>query len=103
MTNLQAYRAAIRPYNLPKDSLEFLLLQQGLQLEDDFDTENAKEFYSAVVDGLMMVITLTKEKDAGSENDYDTDKIMDRINFYRRKYDIEDDTDYEFIDRTSEW
>ena len=62
-----------------------------------------KQFYTAVVDGLYKVITLTKEKDPGTENDYDTDKLEELIDYYRKKYDLEDPADYEFINRTDEW
>ena len=55
------------------------------------------------MDGLYKVITLTKEKDPGTENAYDTDKLEELIDYYRKKYDIEDPADYEFINRTDEW
>jgi len=52
---------------------------------------------------LWKVITLTKEKDPGTENAYDTDKVYDLIKKYCNEYDIEDPMDYEFINRTDEW
>lgn len=105
MTNKQAYKAALRPYILPNDSIELILMQYGFDTTEEYETGNEKQFYSAVIEGLIMLITLVKEKDAGSENQYDTDKIEDRINWLRKKWDIEDPTeeDNDFIDRTSEW
>lgn len=105
MNYKQAYKAALRPYILPNDSIELILLQHGFDATDDYEVGNEKQFYSAVIEGLNMLVSLVKEKDAGSENQYDTDKLENRIITLRRKWDIEDPAEAEvmFIDRTDEW
>lgn len=104
MTYKQAYRAAIRPYILPNDSVELVLLEHGFSLEDEYQVGNEQEFYSSVIDGLLMLVSLEKEKDAGSENQYDTEQLEKRIRFLRRKWDIEDPEadDTAFINLTNE-
>lgn len=102
MTIFRALVSAMAPYALPKSTIEFLLIQQGLDAEAMYvPGENDKVFYTAVVEGLYKVKTLKKESDPGTENDYDTDKIDDLIDHYRGKYELTDD--YSFIDRTAEW
>lgn len=92
------------PYALPKQTVELLIIDQGLDGDAEYTRETDKrQFYTAVVNGLYKVISLTKEKDPGTENDYDTDKVYDLIKKYCKEYEIEDPLDYEFIDRTSEW
>ena len=104
MTIRQALAAAMSPYVLPKQTVELLLIEQGFDGDADYTRDiDKKEFYTAVVHGLYKVITLTKEKDPGTENNYDTDKVKDLIKAYCNEYDIEDPFDYEFIDRTDEW
>ncbi len=105
MTNLQAFKAALRPYSLPKDSIELILTQYGFDTSEEYEVGDEKNFYTAVIDGLTMLVSLKKEKDAGSENDYDTDKIERRISTLRRRWGIEDPEEEEvmFIDRTGEW
>lgn len=104
MTNKQAYKAALRPYALANDTIELMLMQHGFDSGGDYVVGNEKEFYSAVIDGLYMLITLVKEKDAGSENQYDTDKIEALIGHYRKKWDIDDESDEAmFEDLTHEW
>jgi len=104
MTIRQALAAAMSPYALPKQTVELLLIEQGLDGDANYSSDiDRKEFYTAVVHGLYKVITLTKEKDPGTENTYDTDKVKDLIKMYCRDYDIEDPTDYEFIERSDEW
>jgi len=104
MTIRQALAAAMSPYALPKQTVELLLIEQGLDGDAEYTKDiDKKQFYTAVVDGLYKVITLEKEKDPGTENAYDTDKVGELIKYYQKKYDIEDPTDYEFINRTEEW
>ena len=104
MTIRQALAAAMSPYALPKQTVELLLIEQGFDGDAEYTRDiDRKEFYTAVVHGLYKVITLTKEKDPGTENDYDTDKLKDLIKVYCNEYEIEDPLDYEFIDRTDEW
>ena len=104
MTIRQALAAAMSPYALPKQTVELLLIEQGFDGDAEYNRDiERKTFYKAVVDGLWKVITLTKEKDPGTENAYDTDKVYDLIKKYCNEYDIEDPMDYEFINRTDEW
>lgn len=103
MTIRQALAAAMSPYALPKQSVEFLLIQQGLDGDATYDNSMERTLFMAVIEGLYKVITLEKEKDPGTENAYDTDKIEDLIRHYQRKYDIEEPEDYQFINRTDEW
>lgn len=104
MTIRQALAAAMSPYALPKQTVELLLIEQGFDGDAEYNRDiDRNTFYKAVVDGLWKVITLTKEKDPGTENAYDTDKVYDLIKKYCNEYDIEDPMDYEFINRTDEW
>lgn len=104
MTIRQALAAAMSPYALPKQTVELLLIEQGFDGDAEYTRDiDRRAFYKAVVDGLWKVITLTKEKDPGTENAYDTDKVYDLIKKYCNEYDIEDPMDYEFINRTEEW
>lgn len=104
MTIRQALAAAMSPYALPKQTVELLLIEQGFDGDVEYNRNiDRKTFYKAVVDGLWKVITLTREKDPGTENAYDTDKVYDLIKKYCNEYDIDDPMDYEFINRTDEW
>jgi len=104
MTIRQALASAMAPYALPKQTVELLLIEQGFDGDAEYTADiDKKQFYTAVVDGLYKVITLEKEKDPGTENAYDTDKLEKLIDYYRKKYDIEDPADYEFINLTDEW
>lgn len=104
MTIRQALASAMAPYALPRQTVELLLIEQGFDGDAEYTADiDKKQFYTAVVDGLYKVFTLTKEKDPGTENAYDTDKVKELINYYQKKYDIEDPADYEFINRTEEW
>lgn len=106
MTNKQAFRALMAPYILPELTIEFLLTQQGLEAKEAYDQETDQTaLYNAVIDGLYQVKTLTKEKDPGSENTYDVDKIDDLIKRYKRKLGMSEEEIEEiyFIDRTDEF
>lgn len=105
MTNRKAFRALIAPYTLPELTIEFLLTQQGLVANEEYLQSNETSLYSAVIDGLHQVKTLTKEKDPASENTYDVSKVNELINRYRRKIGLEEleEEDVFFIDRTDEF
>lgn len=106
MTNKQAFRALMAPYILPELTIEFLLTQQELEAKEAYDQETDQTaLYNAVIDGLYQVKTLTKEKDPGSENTYDVDKIDDLIKRYKRKLGMSEEEIEEiyFIDRTDEY
>ena len=82
-TNLDAIKAKMFPYELPEDTLGFLLEEQDLNPSDEYvkDT-NAEGLKKAVINALYQLLTLTKEKDNGSEMDYDPDAIKDLIKRY---------------------
>lgn len=105
MTNAQAFRAALAPYVLPKLTVEFLLTQQGLNSNDEYDAElDVKALFTAVIDGLNQLRTLSKEKDPGTENTYEVAQLDALIEHYRKKYvDPDGEEEAMFIDRTYEW
>lgn len=103
MTYTKAFRAAIAPYLLPDQTIELLLLQQGLDSTWEYDPECNTPFYKAVIAGLYQLKTLKKEKDPASENEYDNTQIDDLINHYKHEIGEEEDNNYMFIDRTDEW
>lgn len=93
MTNLEALRALMRPYELSEDTCQILLEEQDLDVSDEYEKDNAKPLYTAVVNALWQVITLTEESDNGSKQKYDISLIKDLIKRYCRKYDIEEPED----------
>lgn len=102
MTNRQAYQAEIEPYRLSRNGVELILSKYGFSPESPYVYgDNTDDFYRAVIEGLTKFLTLTKEKDAGSENNYDIKMLQDRINGYQKKLDEEEKAF--FIDRTAEW
>jgi hypothetical protein len=105
MTIKRAFRAILAPYILPELTSEFLLTQQGLDANEEYNNDFEKQLYSAAVEALYQVKTLEKEKDAGSENNYDTDKIDELILRYKRKagFPEEELEEIYFIDRTDEY
>lgn len=90
MTNIEALRALMRPYELAEDTCQILLLQQDLESSDEYSRDYEKQLYHAVVDALWQVITLTEESDNGSKQKYDVSLIRDLINRYSRKYEIDE-------------
>lgn len=83
MTNLGAIKAKMFPYELPEDTLEFVLLEQGLQPSGAYDNDKDHDsLIKAVISALYQLITLVKEKDNGSEMQYDPDAIMKLIKRY---------------------
>ena len=81
-TNLEAIKAKMFPYELPEDTLEFLLDEQELEPSEAYGRENRKALIKAVVAALYQLLSLTKEKDNGSEMQYDPDGIRDMIKRY---------------------
>ena len=88
MTNLEAIKAKMFPYELPEDTLEFLLDEQELTSSDAYSRDNHPSLMKAVVAALYQLITLVKEKDNGSEMQYDPDQILALI----KRYENEDPT-----------
>lgn len=105
MTNRKAFRALIAPYTLPELTIEFLLTQQGLVANEEYDDFSESALYSAVIEGLYQVKSLKSEKDPASENTYDVSRVNELINRYRRKIGLEEleEDDVFFVDRTDEF
>lgn len=83
MTNLDAIKAKMYPYELPEETLSFLLEEQGLTPSEDYTRDDCwASLIRAVIRALWQLITLTKEKDNGSEIQYDVDAIKDLIKHY---------------------
>ena len=104
MTNLEAIRYYIEPYEVSEGKLEILLAEQGLQTTANYDPIADKStMYTAVIAVLTSLITLKKEKDNGSEMDYDTDALQDLIGYYRKQLDDTITTKPQNRDITSYW
>lgn len=106
MTNKRAFRAAIDPYTLSDLTIEFLLSEQGLDVNAEYVKSEA--FYRAVVKGLNQVKMLTKQKDGGSEHTFHVDKVSSVIHQYSSDWGFEEELVPEeeeifFIDRTDEF
>ena len=85
MTNLDAIKAKMFPYELPEDTLEFLLLEQELEASANYNhKENHDALIQAVIAALYQLITLVKEKDNGSEMQYDPEQILALIKRYEK-------------------
>jgi hypothetical protein len=81
-----AIEAKLYPYELPTETIEFLLAEQGLNGSDEYNNGAHKMLVTkAVVNGLYQLVTLTKEKDNGSELQYDKDAIWALIRFYENE------------------
>lgn len=71
------------PYELPDETLEFLLDEQDLQASEEYDKDTDRELLiKAVIAALYQLISLSKEKDNGSEVQYNPDAIMQLIRRY---------------------
>lgn len=83
MKTLDAIRAKIFPYELPDETLEFLLDEQGLQASEEYNKDTDRELLmKAVIAALYQLVSLSKEKDNGSEVQYNPDAIMQLIRRY---------------------
>lgn len=83
-TNLEVVKAKMFPYELEEDTLEILLEDEDLEPSSTYSRENKEPVIKVVINALYQLITLVKEKDNGSEMQYDTDKIMDLIHHYEK-------------------
>ena len=79
MTNLEAIRAKMVPYELPEETLQLLLDEQGLDPLGDYNRGILPLIKKAAIEGLYQCMTLTEESDNGSKLKYDTDAIRDLI------------------------
>ena len=86
MKCIDAIRAKLYPYSLPDETLEFLLEEQDLQASEAYDKDEHRVLLiKAVIEALYQVKSMKKEKDNGSEVDYDPEAISALI----RKYEDE--------------
>lgn len=86
MTNLDAIKAKMFPYEVPEETLEFLLDEQGLTSSAAYSRDaNYHQLLRAIIQALYQLITLVKEKDNGSEIQYDPDAMQELIKRYSRE------------------
>lgn len=83
-TNLDVVKAKMFPYELEEDTLEILLEDEGLEPSSAYSANDKRPVIKAVINALYQLIVLVKEKDNGSEMQYDTDKILDLIHHYEK-------------------
>lgn len=105
MTLIEVLRAKMYPYELPDDTLNILLLEQGVEdVEDSYEVSEHKEILrKATLDGLYQVLTLKEESDNGSTLKYDVDAIKDRISHYTKPEEADEETKPLQIDKTPIW
>jgi hypothetical protein len=83
MKCIDALRAKLFPYELPDETLEFLLDEQDLQASEAYDKDEYRtQLMKAVIAALYQVKSMKKEKDNGSEVDYDPAAIAALIRQY---------------------
>lgn len=92
MSNLEAIKNYILPYEVAEGKLELLLAEQGLQTDDNYDVSDPKPMYRAVIEAFWHLITLKKEQDNGSTIEYDVDALKDLIDHYKKKLDEEEES-----------
>lgn len=81
MTMIEALAAKLKPYVLPDDSLQVILLENGLEESDEYSGGTDKEsLKSCLIQALRQCKTLTEESDNGSKQKYDPDALDDLIN-----------------------
>ena len=103
MTYLDAIKAKMYPYELPEETLEFLLDEQELTPSEVYSREKKTDLIKAVIAALWQCITLVKEKDNGSEVQYDVDALKDLIKQYSKDIPEEEDAKPQNIDKTEIW
>lgn len=104
MTNLEAIKAKMFPYELPEDTLEFLLDEQELTPSAAYSrADNHTSLLRAVIAALYQLITLAKEKDNGSEMQYDTDNLLALIKRYEQELPDDSSTKPQNRDMTHIW
>ena len=82
-TNLEAIKAKMFPYELPDDTLEFVLDEHDLEPSAAYNKDTDHDsLIKAIVAALYQLLTLVKEKDNGSEMQYDPDAIRALIKHY---------------------
>lgn len=92
MTIEQAIKARLYPYTLPDTSIELLAENQGLDWEDDYDKDEHEAICAKIeIEALWQLVTLSKEQDSGSTQEYDPDMLMKRIRRVADMYGIEDE------------
>lgn len=81
----EALTAKLRPYELPEDSLELLLLEQGLQTSGKYDVSQKSALTKAAIAGLYQLSSLKKEQDGGSTQEYDSEALQKTIARYENE------------------
>lgn len=79
MTNLEAIRAKMVPYELPEETLQLLLDEQELEPLGEYSRGFLPVIKRATIEGLYQCLTLTEESDNGSKLKYDPDALKDLI------------------------
>lgn len=86
MKTIDAIIAKLYPYSLPDETLEFLLDEQGLGASEEYKKdEHRTSLIKAVISALYQLKPMKKEKDNGSEVDYDPAAISALISEYERE------------------
>ena len=92
MTIEEKIKASLYPYTLPDASIEALVEDQDLDWEDDYEKdEHGLPCAKIIIDALWQLVTLKKEQDSGSTQEYDVKLLLDRIKRLARKYEIPDE------------
>lgn len=79
MNNLKALKGEITPYSVGKDLLEKTLLDAGLNPLDPYVSVNASLIARASCQILSKFLVLSSETDDGSEQEYNLDRLSERI------------------------
>lgn len=89
MTIEEKIKASLYPYTLPDASIEALVEDQDLDWEDDYvKDEHGLPCAKITIEALWQLVTLTKEQDSGSTQEYNVKLILDRIKRIAKNYDI---------------
>ena len=104
MNCLAAIQRYLEPYEVSDGKLEILLIEQGLQPNEEFRPADHKTMmYKALISALWSLVTLTKEKDNGSELNYDVSALKELIKHYQREIDEPIETKPQNRDMTHYW
>lgn len=92
MTIEQAIKARLYPYTLPDASIELMAENHGLDIEDDYSKDEHEITLARIeIEGLWQLITLSKEQDNGSTQEYNVKLIEKRIRRVAGLYGLDDE------------
>lgn len=99
MTYIEVLAAKLKPYVLPDDSLQVILIEHDLEESEEYSKGDKDIMKECLIDALKQCKTLTEESDNGSKQKYDPDALEKLIG------DLEDDKNSrpEQIDLTRYW